>query len=200
MPERANLPSAPRDKYASFAELAAYETEGLDYRVIARPVPGARVAIVAPHGGGIERGTSELARVIAGEDFHLYLFEGLKPRGNFKSLHITSRRFDEPRCADLLRRSETVITIHGCAGLHQAVYLGGLHAPLKATLVEKLLEAGIDARLNGHVFPAIDGDNLCNRGLRGAGVQLELTAGLRRGRPSTFLGPLIRDILLAHHF
>jgi phage replication-related protein YjqB (UPF0714/DUF867 family) len=53
------------------------------------------VAVIAPHGGGIEPGTSELATAIAGDDFSLYLFEGLKSAGNGE-LHITSTNFDEP--------------------------------------------------------------------------------------------------------
>lgn len=191
-------PRAARDRYRNYAELAALERENVDYRIVVRYVPTARIAIVAPHGGGIEPGTSALAFAIAGRDFNLYLFEGLKSRGNFRSLHITSRRFDEPRCLDLIRNSEIVLTVHGCAGVHEAVYLGGLHAPLKALLAEKMRAMGMDARLRDHPFPASDSDNLCNRGSHGAGVQLELTAGLRRRHHlPAILGPLIRDLLLA---
>jgi len=186
-----------RDKYRNFAELAAHEREDADYRIIVRSVPAAHISIVAPHGGGIERGTSELACAIAGRDFNLYLFEGLKPRGNFTSLHITSRHFDEPRCMDLLRRSKTILTVHGCMGMHHTMYLGGLDTSLKTLLARKLRATGMDIRLNDHPFPASDGDNLCNRGFRGAGVQLELTAGLRRTRPPATLGPLIHDLLLS---
>lgn len=189
-----------RDKYRNFAELAAHEREDVDYRITLRIVPRARITIVAPHGGAIERGTSELACAIAGQDFNLYLFEGLKSRGDFKSLHITSRRFDEPRCLELLSRSQLVVTIHGCKGNydeHRAIYVGGLAMQLKSNISEKLLAVGYSAYLNGHKFTAIDHDNICNRGYYNMGIQLELTAGLRRARSSAALRPLIHDLLLS---
>lgn len=175
---------APRrvrqDRYGSHADLAAVEREHVDYRIVVREVPGARVAIIAPHAGGIERGTSRLARALAADNYHLYLFEGLKPKGNFNALHITSRRFDEPRCLDLVSRTHLIVTVHGCVGLDERVYIGGLHESLKQRIAAALLDAGIAAHLDGHNFPATDADNLCNRGRHGAGVQLEFSAGLRR--------------------
>lgn len=190
-------PHGAQDRYRNYGELAAHEREDVDYKITLRIVPGARITIVAPHGGGIERGTSELACAVAGQDFNLYLFEGLKPKGNYKSLHITSRRFDEPRGVELIRRSELVVALHGCTGAHQAIYVGGLAKQIKLYISEKLLAAGYNTYLDGHKFPAIDRDNICNRGFNSAGIQLELTAGLRRTRPSAILGSLIHDLLLS---
>jgi phage replication-related protein YjqB (UPF0714/DUF867 family) len=45
------------------------------------------LAILAPHGGGIEPGTSELAEAVAGEGLSFYAFEGLKRSGN-AVLHV----------------------------------------------------------------------------------------------------------------
>jgi phage replication-related protein YjqB (UPF0714/DUF867 family) len=42
---------------------------------------------VAPHGGAIEPGTSEVAKQVADNDLSLFIFEGIKPKGN-KRLHI----------------------------------------------------------------------------------------------------------------
>lgn len=187
-----------QDKYRSFQELARYEREQIDYRIIVNEVRGARISVVAPHGGAIERGTSELARAIAGTDFNLYLFEGLKAQGNFASLHITSRSFDEPRCLELVSRSNIVVTVHGCTGDHQAVYIGGLNTDLKSVVDGALQAAGFTAQQDDHPFPAVDPDNICNRGITGAGIQLELTRGLRYTRPSGELAPLIRGVLFAH--
>lgn len=52
-----------RDKYGSFQELAAGERCGVDFSIYAvrRDSP---VAIIAPHGGMIDPGTSDLARAI----------------------------------------------------------------------------------------------------------------------------------------
>ncbi|WP_261338761.1 poly-gamma-glutamate hydrolase family protein [Rhizobium leguminosarum] len=61
--------------------------EGVDFRIGVTRIP---VAIVAPHRGHIEPHTSEIAAAIAGEDFSLYLFEGLNPADIIAS--CTSRR------------------------------------------------------------------------------------------------------------
>jgi phage replication-related protein YjqB (UPF0714/DUF867 family) len=83
------------DKYRDFAALSRTEREGVDFDIVCRARSSA-VAVIAPHGGKIESGTSEIATAVAGDDFNLYCFQGLKPRHN-TSLHITSGRFDEPR-------------------------------------------------------------------------------------------------------
>jgi phage replication-related protein YjqB (UPF0714/DUF867 family) len=194
-------PDRPRrrhqDRYTSFAELAAVEREHHDYRVVVREVPGSPIAVVTPHGGGIERGTSPITRAIAGDAHHLYLFEGLKVRHNFDVLHITSRRFDEPRCLELVARCETVITVHGCVGLDERVYVGGLHVELKQAIADALDGVGVEAHLDGHNFPAVDPENICNRGASGRGVQLEFTTGLRRLMRYEPIGEAIRSAIAA---
>jgi len=75
-------------------------------------VKGSNTIIVAPHGGAIEPGTSEVAREVANNDLSLAIFEGIKPRNNDR-LHITSTNFDEPRCVALVQESDTVVAIHG---------------------------------------------------------------------------------------
>jgi phage replication-related protein YjqB (UPF0714/DUF867 family) len=65
------------DRYANFQALAQAEHEGHDFRVIALP-RSARYAIVAPHGGNIEPGTSEIAQALAAHDHACYVFEGVK--------------------------------------------------------------------------------------------------------------------------
>jgi len=102
-----------RDRYANYTELSRNETENRDYRRVIVRNTLSNVAVIAPHGGLIEPGASEIARAIAGENFNLYLFEGIKPRRNFKDLHITSQHFDEPKCLGLLAECEIVIAIHG---------------------------------------------------------------------------------------
>ena len=84
------------DEYRNFEELRGKERENVDYSVTARTVAGSKVAIVAPHGGGIEPLTAELADSIAGDDHNFYALRGLKNKGN-KVLHITSHRFDDER-------------------------------------------------------------------------------------------------------
>ena len=101
-----------KDKYSSYAELEKHECEGKDFLRYAVE-RSSSVAIFAIHGGNIEPGTSEIAKAIAGEDFSLYCFEGLKPRGN-RALHIASHNFDEPSSLVLVGRSRIIVAVHGC--------------------------------------------------------------------------------------
>jgi phage replication-related protein YjqB (UPF0714/DUF867 family) len=55
--------------FRSFADLAAAYERDRDYRIVQVPRAGATTAIVAPHGGGIEAHTSDIAREIAGGEF-----------------------------------------------------------------------------------------------------------------------------------
>src|SRR6266851_10224744 len=114
-----------KDKYASFAELVESECETRDF---GRIITGrnSTIIVIAPHGGGIEPGTSEIAKAIARSEFSIYCFEGLKRNGNREVLHITGTHFDEPRCIRLVTGSKIVVAVHGCVGKHQAVYVGGL--------------------------------------------------------------------------
>jgi phage replication-related protein YjqB (UPF0714/DUF867 family) len=170
------------DKYECFAALAAREIEGVHYRirVAARPSP---IAIVAPHGGYIEPGTSETAMAIAHESFSLYCFESLTMRANGDGLHITSTRFDEPQALQLVARSELVVGVHGRKnGEDEAsVWVGGLHVKLRDTISDALRANGFRAKAvgEGHPLAGRDPANICNRGRRRAGVQLELPRALR---------------------
>lgn len=198
------------DKYNSFAELKAAEPAG-HWRAQAI-VRGAGRAVIAPHGGSIEPGTSEIAKAIAGEDLDLYHFEGLKPARN-RDLHITSTRFDEPIGLKLLSAVSRVVAIHGeASGNIAVVFLGGLDEELGAIVERELRASGFEVRR--HDNPALQGratENICNRGQTGRGVQLELSRGLReqffesltpagRLHPKERLGPFaaaVRRALLA---
>lgn len=166
-----------RDRYASFAELAAATKEGEDWRVVERDGT-TDLLVLAPHGGGIEAGTSELAVAVAGDDHALYVFEALRAKEP-DELHLTSTRFDEPRCLARLRVAGRVLTLHGCAGAAPKALIGGRDEALGARVTAAL--RAIDV-----VTEAASGDlagdartNVANRGKSGAGVQVELSRGLR---------------------
>ena len=184
-------------EYGCYADLALAQVEGADFTVSVQRRPESPVAILAPHGGGIEAGTSEVARAVAGSEFNLYLFEGIRKSGNYAALHLTSHRFDEPRCLTLLSACDHVVSIHGCRGDTPRVLLGGLDAELKERLCTSIATAGIEARLDGHRFHAVHPRNICNRGRRGAGVQLELTSALRLVESNPTLVEALRSVLLA---
>jgi phage replication-related protein YjqB (UPF0714/DUF867 family) len=168
------------DKYRNFATLALNEQSGIDYGIVVRRARLA-FAIIAPHGGGIEPGSSEIADAIAGERFSFYGFEGLKSSGN-ADLHITSTRFDEPMCLTVLGHSGVILTIHGedSDGAGEGVFVGGLDVALGAQIGTALTEKGFDVR--EHSDPDLQGrdpTNICNRGTSCAGVQLELSRAVR---------------------
>ncbi len=169
------------DKFAYYSDLENHFTEGVHFSRV-KCDRGGEILILAPHGGGIERGTSELARAIAGDNLSLYLFEGLmRTAKESQVLHITSTNFDEPDCLNLIGKFQKALAIHGYDGKESMIYVGGRDNELKDILI---------AALNNiecfPVRPAIKryaGDwptNICNRTHSGKGVQLELSKGLRR--------------------
>ena len=166
------------DTFTSFAKLAAVCTEGVDYRISGLD-RGAAVLVMAPHGGTIEPGTSELAHAVAEPQFNVYEFKGLQ-RGAFARLHLTSTRFDEPKCLQMLTTAARVVTIHGLARPGKAILVGGLDTPLRKAVVWGLQDAGFDAaEATEGAYAAQDPRNICNRGPSGRGVQLEIERGLR---------------------
>ncbi len=143
--------------------------------------------IVAPHGGRIEKRTSGIARAIAGDDFNLYLFE---------ALHVTSHRFEERTCLSLLAESRNVVTVHGCKGRDPRIFIGGRDKALGTRLAGRLRDAGYRVKTNLHPYPGTHPKNICNRGATGAGVQLELSYGLRVNGNLARLASVIRAVLL----
>jgi phage replication-related protein YjqB (UPF0714/DUF867 family) len=98
-------------------------------------------------------------------------------------LHLTSHNFDEPIGCGIVARSRVVVALHGRLDRHdpQAVWLGGLDIALRDRIAAGLRHAGFQALTEGHMFPADQAANICNRGRSGKGVQLELPRGLRGG-------------------
>jgi phage replication-related protein YjqB (UPF0714/DUF867 family) len=167
------------DRYHCFADLARNEIYGEDYRIHARE-GSSGIAVIAPHGGGIEFGTNQMAQAIAHPDHTFWAFLGIKKTGN-RILHITSTRFDAPGALGIASAAQTVITLHGCHGDNPFVYVGGRHGLLKKRLCRVLINAGFNARIS--TKPGLTGENplnLCNRCRSGSGVQLEITTGLRK--------------------
>ena len=167
------------DHYQNFEQLRQDNREGQDYAVEVREgVSG--IGVMAPHGGAIEPGTATIADAVASSDHSYYAFKGLLLGGNNR-LHISSVRFDEPRALNLVERSHTIITIHGCVGDESVVYVGGRDDILKQRLIDRFSEARICAQESPVPWMrGVHPSNLCNRGTRRRGVQLEITAALRR--------------------
>lgn len=170
---------ATADRYPCFAALRQAHVEGRDYAITLLQRPSA-VAVVAPHGGFVETATSAIAQAIAGDSLSLYCFDGLQP-GDNQHLHITSTRFDEPRCRALVEASHTVLTVHGERSPQDVVFLGGLDEALGQALCRQLVAQDFAVASSGN--PRLRGrhpHNICNLGRSGRGIQLELSRGLRQ--------------------
>ena len=168
-----------KDRYRNFKELSQNEKLDKGYRIHWRKGES-DAAIIAPHGGSIEPGTMEIADAVAGKKHSFYAFEGIKPSGN-EDLHLTSTNFDEPHGVNVVKVSIKVLAFHGCSGSDEIVYIGGLDTGLKGKVIAALTREGFKTR--EHDNPELQGNhkwNICNRGKKGQGVQLELSFGLRR--------------------
>lgn len=186
-----------RDTYANFADLAAHEVEGKDFRILLREGRSG-IVVVAPHGGKIESYTSEIATAIAAADHALYLFEGCKANGN-GHLHVTSERFDEPNCLKLVTNSRLAVGVHGAKDvkvLKDFVIVGGRNARAKMLMLAALAKFGATEAGPAHL-QGNGASNICNRAAE-AGVQLEVHRGLRNklAGANSFLS-VQRNVLMA---
>jgi phage replication-related protein YjqB (UPF0714/DUF867 family) len=159
-----------------------------------------KTTILAPHGGGIEPGTSELCLAVAGYHpanlpqvppagvtYDYWMFEGVRADDN-APLHVTSVGCDDGVAVSLSAGSFNALSLHGfrpkppdISEDAQVVLVGGGNTILRGYLLEGLQDADFDARdagqhgeLNGN-----DPCNIVNRTLLGMGAQLELSTELR---------------------
>jgi len=171
------LLEAMADKYANFRELEKSEPKG-SYFIDDRAA-GTKVALIAPHAGGIEPGTSAICKSVAGSDLTYYLFEGKKLNGN-QDLHITSSNFDEPVGVAIAQSAQVVVTFHGQRGEKPFVNVGGLAEVHCSAMIQALNNAGYPARKHDeHWLQGRNKNNICNRGQTGQGIQLEISRALR---------------------
>ena len=170
--------------------LAKGHVPGRDFRVAFGDGKIDRCLMVAPHGGGIEPGTSEIMRAVAQlGDWAWYEFAGFLRQGNKEGLHITSTEFDEPTLAGLLPKAGFVVAFHGASHAHEpVVYVGG-----KWKLGRELVIESINAFSTEHGVRAADAtehdaaahlcglqeSNITNRGRLTEGVQIEFSRGAR---------------------
>ncbi|GLF98604.1 poly-gamma-glutamate hydrolase family protein [Streptomyces yaizuensis] len=117
--------------------------------------------MLAPHGGGIEAGTSEIALAVAGYRadsplepvaanapvYDYWMFEGLLTGDNHSTLHVTSSGCDDPIALSIAGGNLNALSIHGCtekaAGVAEtelAVVVGGLNQTFKRYLIEEIEE------------------------------------------------------------
>ena len=210
----------PPPPYASNSQLYADTTnltEGTDwarrFRIHerfddspGRTDEGPRTVILAPHGGGIEPGTSELCLAVAGHHpanlpitppagvtYDYWMLEGIRP-GDNRDLHVTSTGCDDLVAVRLCAGALCALSLHGFdpapefPASEQIVLVGGTNRTLKDLLVTLLDDAHIKVQAVGS-GSEVDGDSPCNIVNRTlpvgtppaalGGVQLELSTPLR---------------------
>jgi phage replication-related protein YjqB (UPF0714/DUF867 family) len=188
------------DVYASNSDLYADPrmVERVDYRRrFKRHRPRTTSVVLAPHGGGIEFGTSELCLAIAGvhpatrvpigQTHDYWMFEGLRSYAN-DLLHVTSSNCDDRVAVALVGGAAHALGLHGCtavaAGLPEharAVLVGGRDRAFRLLLLTNLRRAGFQA-VDAADHPELGGydrTNIANRTKTRRGAQLELTTPLR---------------------
>lgn len=112
--------------------------------------------------------------------FGLYLFEGMMPDGNFDNLHIASHEFDEPRYDALAVQHDFIVTLHGCVDdPGWDICLGGLNQEMKSKVLDAFNRHGLAASDQDHPFEGSTTGNVCNRGRKGPGVQIEVPRSMR---------------------
>ncbi|WP_090271116.1 poly-gamma-glutamate hydrolase family protein [Thalassovita taeanensis] len=168
-----------KDEYSSFVELYLVEKNGSDY--LKQAVKRASdCLIMAPHGGKIEPGTSELAKAVASEDHSLYLFEGIRKRPH-SDLHVTSHKYDDEEAIDIVSEHAVVVAFHGRRDRDDpaTVHVGGLDAATRDAIINELALEGFNAAVGCGELAGEHKNNICNRGSRSSGVQLEIPKSLR---------------------
>jgi phage replication-related protein YjqB (UPF0714/DUF867 family) len=164
--------------YRNFQDLKAREVEGKNYR-IRTYLRNSPVLVMAPHGGKIEPGTTEIAEAIADMDHSFYSFEGLMSEGN-NVFHIESHHYDEPRALEAVDKADIVITIHGQVDQKdEFVMVGGLHTRLCSDIKRQLEASGFRTRPPTKGLSGTDPRNICNQGISKGGVQLEISRKVR---------------------
>jgi phage replication-related protein YjqB (UPF0714/DUF867 family) len=190
---------------------------GRDFRVAFGDSKIESCLLIAPHGGGIEPGTSDIMRAVAeAGGWAWYEFAGFLRKGNKEALHISSTEFDEPTLTSMLPQTAFVIAFHGATeAAEPLVYVGGKWNLGRQTMIASINNAcsehgiqavdalGVDAATH---LRGLDDSNVTNRGKCGEGVQLEFSRGARnllfppdasreaRGRRGAQLRPLAASI------
>jgi phage replication-related protein YjqB (UPF0714/DUF867 family) len=105
-----------------------------DYSIVSWPRYGSDVIVIAIHGGRIESYTSEISLDLANSrNWDRYIFSGhgrpqclLSPKSNFRTLHITSSRFNDQEAIDLVKRHSKSVSIHGYLEANRPKYPPGV--------------------------------------------------------------------------
>jgi phage replication-related protein YjqB (UPF0714/DUF867 family) len=157
-----------------------------------------KTVILAPHGGGIERGTSELCLAVAGYHpanlpitppaavtYDYWMFEGVREDDN-RPLHVPSTGCDDQWAVSLCAGACNALSLHGFEPKPpldpdaQLILVGGKDTALHDLLLPAFKKAGLKAVDPGQgELDGNDDKNIVNKTRKGEGTQLELSTPLR---------------------
>lgn len=139
------------------------------------------LAVFAQHGGMVEPGTDICAAHIAGSDLSLHtvvscraVWEIEKEGGRL----VPSPVHQHPDSIILARKCQTIVSLRGRRACHNRsgeVCVDGLDGARVASLMESLAAAGFVVHDVPPQSPAKQPDDICNRGERMRGVELDIS-------------------------
>lgn len=96
-------------------------------------------------------------------------------------MHIASEVYDVPEALNAVKTADLVIALHGRRDGDDAkrTWMGGLDRDLSKHIGDMLQEWGFPVLFDPPKFKGIHPNNICNRGTKKAGVQLEIPLSLR---------------------
>lgn len=162
------------DQYKSMTDLQQHTQEGKDWQINTNDETNNTV-VMAPHGGGIEPGSSEIAREIANKsNSGYYSFSGIRPVNN-QQLHVTSANYNEPKAEQMVGQSERTVSIHKTARSGRDAYIGGRDQALRNNISQSLTDQGFNIGEATGNIAGQNPNNIVNRNKNGAGVQIEVS-------------------------
>lgn len=180
------------DKFNSMSELLSQLPAHDHYCIHYTDTRKSNVKLFAPHGGWIEPCTGSLVIEIAGESFDYFVFHGMMKKNCFRTLHVSSTRYDEPCCQQMARQALVAVAIHGRDAEEEFIEIGGSNSELVAGLHEYLIDHGYPTVCGSKNHKGEDERNFINLAHH-KGVQLELSSGFRKSLFPDFPGTLQRN-------
>jgi phage replication-related protein YjqB (UPF0714/DUF867 family) len=144
---------------------------------------GLSFVIVALYGGVDEIGTDICAEHIAGDTLSLHTLSA-RFTGPVNGTEVIYRPLrHHPEGVALVESCDTAIAIRGrqtAAEMEADIVIDGLDTNLITTVAHALHYAGFTARISILSTRAKHPDNICNRGRRGCGIELDISHDLRQ--------------------
>ncbi|MCJ1661261.1 poly-gamma-glutamate hydrolase family protein [Staphylococcus sp. NRL 18/288] len=168
-----------KDHFRSMTQLFANTKEGVDWKKEIKKT-GSNVIIVAPHGGNIEKGTTELTKMVAKHNHYDYYSFTVLSQQNPEKFHVTSSHYNDPTLLNMVKSKDFAVSIHGAKGDKPVIYLGGLDTELKEAIKQQLLKQHFTVKIAPSYLGGDLKQNFVNRDFKDKGVQLELTTAFRK--------------------